>query len=88
MVIRSTRFKHKEIHKQTCVSPDDSTVNQIDHVLIDSRHVGNLLDVRTYRDANIDSDYYLVGSKVRSRISNINQPQCLKEHPRASILKH
>ena len=44
-------------------------VNQIDHDLIDARHASCILDVRTYRGANIDSDHYLVTAKVRSRIS-------------------
>jgi hypothetical protein len=43
---------------------------QSDHLLIDARHVSNVLDVRTFRGANIDSDHYLLISKIRSRISN------------------
>jgi hypothetical protein len=51
-------------------SPDEQTFNQIDHLLIDARHVSNVMDVRTFRGANIDSYHYLVISKIRSRISN------------------
>ena len=39
-------------------------------MLIDARHVSNVMDVRTFRGANIDSDHYLQISKIRSRISN------------------
>ncbi|CAH2100139.1 unnamed protein product [Euphydryas editha] len=69
MVVGSTRFPHKNIHKITWVSADDVTRNQIDHVLIDGRHCSNLLDVRSRRGANIDSDHHLVVCKIRARIS-------------------
>jgi hypothetical protein len=50
-------------------SPDGKTHNQIYHLLIDARHVSNVMDVRTFRGANMDSDHYLLISKIRSRIS-------------------
>ncbi|PNF17173.1 hypothetical protein B7P43_G09059 [Cryptotermes secundus] len=49
---------------------DGNVFNQIDHILIDVRHCSDLMDVRSYRGANIDSDHYLMISKIRSRISN------------------
>ena len=68
MVVSSTRFQHLDIHKATWLSPDQKTRNQIDHVVIDGRHASSVLDVRTIRGANIDSDHYLVAAKVRTRI--------------------
>jgi len=59
MVVASTLFKHKDIHKITWRSPDGQNFNQIDHLLIDARRVSNVMDVKTFRGDNIDSDHYL-----------------------------
>ncbi|XP_049304006.1 uncharacterized protein LOC125776321 [Bactrocera dorsalis] len=68
MVICSTRFQHKKIYQATWLSPDRKTTNQIDHVVIDGRHVSSVLDVRALRGPNIDSDHYLVAAKIRTRL--------------------
>lgn len=68
MVVSSTRFRHLNIHQASWLSPDRLTRNQIDHVVIDARHASSILDVRTFRGPNIDSDHYLVAAKVRTRL--------------------
>jgi endonuclease/exonuclease/phosphatase family metal-dependent hydrolase len=70
MVIGSTLFPHKEVHKGTWKAPDRQTINQIDHILIDVRHKSNLMDLRSLRGANIASDHFLVLSKLRARITS------------------
>jgi endonuclease/exonuclease/phosphatase family metal-dependent hydrolase len=70
MFIGSTKFNHRIIHKTPWKSPDGKTETQIDHLLIDKRHLSNLMDVRSYKGANIESDHYPVGIKLRARISN------------------
>jgi hypothetical protein len=70
MVVASIFFSHKDIHKMTWRSPDGQIFNQVNHLLIDARHVFNVMDVRTFRGANRDSGHCLLISKIRSRISN------------------
>jgi len=60
MVIASTTFQHKNIHKYTWLSADGFTKNQIDHLLIDQRHRSGVTDVRGMRGADCDSDHCLV----------------------------
>ncbi|XP_039433298.1 uncharacterized protein LOC120415756 [Culex pipiens pallens] len=68
MAVRSTCFQHNLRDKYTWRSPQ-GTESQIDHVVIDGRHFSDIIDVRTYRGANVDSDHYLVMVKMRQRLS-------------------
>ena len=65
LVITATIFPHKEIHKQTWISPDRYTCNQIDHVLINRKFRTSVLDTRAIRSADIASDHHLVCTKLR-----------------------
>ena len=69
LVVKSTMFPHRHIHKYTGTSPDGKTHNQIDHVLIDRRWQSSVLDVRSFRGADCDTDHYLVIEKVRERLA-------------------
>jgi len=73
MVIGSTMFPHKNIHKSTWKAPDRLFQSQIDHMVIDARHMSDLLDIRSYRGGNVDSDDYLVIARITARISNIKK---------------
>jgi hypothetical protein len=61
-------FQHCNIHKYTRAFPDGKTYNQIDHILVDRQRHSNVLDVRSFREADCDTDHYLVVAKVRERL--------------------
>jgi hypothetical protein len=73
LVVKSTMFPHRNIHKYIWISPDGKTHNQIDHILIDKRWQSSILDVRSFRGADCDTDHYLVVAKVRERLAVIKQ---------------
>jgi len=62
-------FPHRNIHKNTWTAPDSKTHNQIDHVLIGRRWQSSVLDLRSFRGADCDTDHYLVIAKVRERLA-------------------
>jgi hypothetical protein len=50
-------------------SRDEKMHNRIGHILIGRRRHSSILDVRTFRGADCDSDHYLVVAKVSERLS-------------------
>ncbi|KAJ4435216.1 hypothetical protein ANN_23794 [Periplaneta americana] len=69
LIVKSTTFPHKDIHKYTWTSPDGLTHNQIDHILIDKRRHTSIVDIRTFTGADCNSDHYLVIGELRERLS-------------------
>ncbi|XP_039447968.1 uncharacterized protein LOC120427174 [Culex pipiens pallens] len=65
MVVRSTFFPRKDIHKVTWTSPNQRTETQIDHVFIDGRFYSDIRNICTYRGADIHS----VGASMHSKLS-------------------
>ena len=69
LVVKSTMFPHRNIHKYTWTSPDGKTHNQIGHILIERRWQSSVLDVRSFRGADCDMDHYLMIANVRERLA-------------------
>jgi len=65
LAVKSTMFPHRNILKYTWTSPDGQTHTQNVHVLIDRRLHSSILDVRSFRGADCDTDHYLVIANLR-----------------------
>ena len=74
-VIGGSLFEHKDIHKQTWVSPKGDTFTQIDHICISKRWWRSLLDVRSFRGADINTTHYLLKGKLRLKLSSQRKPK-------------
>ena len=68
MVIGGTLFMQRDIHKTTLRSPDQRTVSQIDHVIINQKWRRSLQDVKSNRGADIGSDHVLVVATVSLKL--------------------
>ena len=69
LIVKSTTFSHREIHKHTWTSPDGMTHNQIDHILIDKRRQSSIMDIRSVRGTDSYTDHYLVITTLREKFS-------------------
>ena len=69
LIVKSTKFPHRKIHEYTWTSPDGITHNQIEHVLVDKRRQSSIIDVRSLRGVDCDTDHYLVVAIIRERLS-------------------
>jgi hypothetical protein len=57
------------------------------HILVDRRRHWNVLDVRSFRAADCDTDHYLVVAKVRERLALNKQRSCIFHRERFSCKK-
>jgi hypothetical protein len=60
LIVSSTMFPHRNIHKFTWTSPDGKTHNQIDYILIDRRRHSSILAVRSFRTPDFHTDHHLM----------------------------
>jgi hypothetical protein len=69
LVVGGSLFPHKDIHKATWVAPNLRTFNQIDHVAISRKWRRSLLDVLSYRGADVASNHHLVVAQLRLKLA-------------------
>lgn len=80
LMIGGTLFPHKDCHKRTWISPDGSTLNQLDHVAFSKRWKSLLRDVCIMRGADIGSDHHLLIAKVRIKIAKVKKGRICRVH--------
>jgi len=71
LVIKSTMFPRKNIHKYTWISPDGKHKNRIDHVLVTNRFKNSIVNIRSLRGVGIDSDHVLLGIWVKVKLKRL-----------------
>jgi hypothetical protein len=84
LIANNTMFRHRNIHKFNSTSPNGNTHNKIDHILIDRRRQSSVLDVRSFRAADCDTDHYLVVGKFRERLAVNKQTMHIVDMERLS----
>ena len=78
--ISNTFFKHKLIHKTTWTSPDGNTKNEIDYICISTRRRSSLLDVRSYRGADVGSDHNMVIGKFCLKLKKVKLASTIRPY--------
>jgi exonuclease III len=79
MVVKSMWNQRKDIHKMTWRSPDGSTCNEIDHVIIEARHVSDIMEVKTCRGADGDTDHFIIKIRYRQRIERYREGRRMQQ---------
>jgi hypothetical protein len=69
----STMFPHHNIRKCTWTSHAKKTQYQVYHILIDRRQHSSILDVRSFKATDCDTDHYLMVAKVKDRLATSKQ---------------
>ena len=49
LIVKSTTFPHRNIHKPTWTSTDGQILNQLDHILIDKRRQSSIFYIQSFR---------------------------------------
>jgi hypothetical protein len=69
LIVKSTTFPYRDIHKHTWTSANGVTHNQIEHIFIDKRRHSNTLDIGSFRELTVILTTTLTVAKFRERIS-------------------
>ena len=87
LVVGSSLFPHKRIHKLTRNSPNGKTCNQIDHTLVTRKWRNSLIDVRVYRGADVGSDHNLAISTIKLSLAALRRQKKQAKYDSAKLLE-
>ena len=77
--IGNTFFKHKRIHKNTWISPDGNTSDDIDYY-VNNIYRSSLQYVRACGGADVGSDHSLVIGKIHLKLKKATKPEVSKTY--------
>ncbi|RYE19746.1 MAG: hypothetical protein EOP45_12160, partial [Sphingobacteriaceae bacterium] len=75
--ITNSFFNHKKIHMYSWENPGQNRKSLLDYVIVEENLRNLVLDTRVYRSFGLDTDHYLVASKLRIKKgvpSNFQKP--------------
>ena len=64
----NTFYSHKKSHKYTWISPDKSTRNQIDYIMVRGGFLSSFADCRSYWGVHIETDHALVKTSFQFKV--------------------
>jgi hypothetical protein len=64
LIVKSTMFPHRNIHKFTWTSPNGQTHKKIDNIFMDRRRHSTVPNFRSFKGTDCDSDHDLVVAKL------------------------
>jgi hypothetical protein len=78
--VLSTWCSRNDIHKGTWKILGTNDITQIDHIIISKRWATYIENVQIYRGATSDSDHFLVGARLKQKITLVirNRTECRK----------
>jgi hypothetical protein len=79
-------FPHRNTQKFAWASPNGKTQNRVKYNLIDSHRYSSLLEDRSFRAADCDTNHYLVVAKCRDRLA-VNKQRSRRFHMERLSLK-
>jgi len=68
LALMGTEYQRKDINKVAWQLLDNKVCDQIDHILVNRRHCKNVCHVRSMSSAEIESDHFLVRTKIIMKI--------------------
>lgn len=86
-VIGGIIFPHRTINKLTWKSPDGSTINHIDHMMINGKWRRSLQDIRVCHGADTNSNHYLVIVIIKLKLRKVTKQSQHRKHLDAAKLK-